>query len=167
MPITITDATTTTTTTTAAAAVKLPRVPTCTTAKTTPSTITSTANYYSDYCQTTITSVLLVSFALPVVIKPPGVEKNVVEAAAAATPQPKTSSSDPEVKHTSCIGSKEMLCFFIHLLLFCQCAVEESPDVILIKDEDDIGGCEPVEGEEYFRAVGADGFLLNHNHHLI
>ncbi|KAF3693924.1 Zinc finger protein 500 Zinc finger protein with KRAB and SCAN domains 18 [Channa argus] len=31
-----------------------------------------------------------------------------------------------------------------------QCADVESPDVILIKDEDDIGGCEPVEGQGDF-----------------
>ncbi|XP_029969516.1 zinc finger and SCAN domain-containing protein 22-like [Salarias fasciatus] len=31
-----------------------------------------------------------------------------------------------------------------------QCAKEESPDVILIKDEDDIGECEPVEGQDEF-----------------
>lgn len=38
-----------------------------------------------------------------------------------------------------------------------QCTDVESPDVILIKDEDDIGGCEPGEGEviNHFFAEGS------------
>lgn len=38
---------------------------------------------------------------------------------------------------------------FAHACVFllAQCPDVESPDVILIKDEDDVGGCEPVVGE--------------------
>ncbi|XP_029021217.1 zinc finger and SCAN domain-containing protein 2-like [Betta splendens] len=62
-----------------------------------------------------------------VVIKPPVAQKCIGEAASISLQSDKnTSSSASEV----------------------QCADVESPDVILIKDEDDIGGCEPHEGQD-------------------
>ncbi|XP_071362895.1 uncharacterized protein [Trachinotus anak] len=38
-----------------------------------------------------------------------------------------------------------------------QCADVESPDVILIKDEDDVGGCGPVVGQDDFVSHGVQG----------
>ncbi|XP_008276508.1 oocyte zinc finger protein XlCOF29-like [Stegastes partitus] len=64
-----------------------------------------------------------------VVIKSPVAQKTVREPAAITLQSDtKTSSSATQV----------------------QCADVESPDVILIKDEDDIGGCEPVVGQDDF-----------------
>ncbi|XP_054453870.1 zinc finger protein 3-like [Anoplopoma fimbria] len=64
-----------------------------------------------------------------VVIKPPLTPKTVVEAASISLQsENKTSSSETEV----------------------ECADLESPDIILIKDEDDVGGCGPVVGQDDF-----------------
>ncbi|KAG7518527.1 zinc finger and SCAN domain-containing protein 2-like [Solea senegalensis] len=38
-----------------------------------------------------------------------------------------------------------------------QCADVESPDVILIKDEDDVGGCGPAGGQDNFGSCGTEG----------
>ncbi|XP_017283716.1 zinc finger protein 554 [Kryptolebias marmoratus] len=63
-----------------------------------------------------------------VLMKPSVAEKTAGEAASIAANANKTSSSAAQV----------------------QCADVESPDVILIKDEDDVGGCKPVVGQENF-----------------
>ncbi|XP_051275014.1 gastrula zinc finger protein XlCGF53.1-like [Dicentrarchus labrax] len=61
-----------------------------------------------------------------VVIKPPVAQKTVREAASVSLQSDNTTSSATQVK----------------------CADVESPDVILIKDEDDVGGCGPADGQD-------------------
>ncbi|XP_056295374.1 zinc finger protein 239-like [Pseudoliparis swirei] len=64
-----------------------------------------------------------------VVMKPPLALKTVVEAASISLQsENKTSSSEAQV----------------------ECADAEIPDIILIKDEDDVGGCRPVGGQDDF-----------------
>ncbi|XP_068447087.1 uncharacterized protein [Clinocottus analis] len=71
-----------------------------------------------------------------VVIKPPLAPKTVVEAASISLQsENKTSSAETKV----------------------ECADEESPDIILIKDEDDVGGCGTVVGQDDFGNLSAQG----------
>ncbi|XP_045887647.1 gastrula zinc finger protein XlCGF53.1-like [Micropterus dolomieu] len=64
-----------------------------------------------------------------VVIKPPVAQKTVVEAPS-ISPQSENKTSSSAAR--------------------ANCPDVESPDVILIKDEDDVGGCEPVVGHDDF-----------------
>ncbi|XP_040903444.1 zinc finger protein 696-like [Toxotes jaculatrix] len=71
-----------------------------------------------------------------VVIKPPVAQKSVGEPVSVSLQsENKTSSSAAQV----------------------QCTDVESPDVILIKDEDDVGGCGTVVGQDDFGSHGAQG----------
>ncbi|CAN9515003.1 unnamed protein product [Ophioblennius macclurei] len=78
-----------------------------------------------------------------VVIKSPVVQKAVVEAASI------TLQSEGKISPA---------------ITQVQCAKEETPDVILIKDEDDITGCEPVEGEDEFGNISLQTQSLEPSH---
>ncbi|KAM7389785.1 hypothetical protein PAMP_023741 [Pampus punctatissimus] len=71
-----------------------------------------------------------------VVIKPP-VAQNAVREAASVTLKSDKKTSSPTAT--------------------VECADVETPDVILIKDEDDVGGCEPVVGEDDFGNPSTQG----------
>ncbi|XP_070693277.1 oocyte zinc finger protein XlCOF8.4-like [Pempheris klunzingeri] len=80
-----------------------------------------------------------------VVIKPPEAQKTAVEAASISLQSDNnTSSSTTQV----------------------QCADVESPDVILIKDEDDVGGCEPVVGQDDFGNHSTQGGVATRTQNL-
>ncbi|XP_033488419.1 uncharacterized protein LOC117260557 [Epinephelus lanceolatus] len=80
-----------------------------------------------------------------VVIKPPVAQKTVGEAASISLqPENKTSSAATQV----------------------QCADGESPDVILIKDEDDVGGCGPVVGQDDFGNHSTQGGVSTQTQNL-
>ena len=95
-----------------------------------------------------------VLFFPPVVIKPPVPQKSVGEAASVSLQSDNnTISSGTQMQVTQnrrSVKNPFLLlfvcsCTCVHV---CQCADVESPDVILIKDEDDVGGCGPDVGEE-------------------
>lgn len=80
-----------------------------------------------------------------VVIKSPEVQKAVVEASSL------TLQSENNISP---------------VLTQVQCSKEETPDVILIKDEDDIGGCEPDDGPDGFGNHGMQAGLSTETQNL-